>query len=121
MEYKTAIVGSRRFNDYELMKKVLDPVKDKIGMIISGGAIGADTLAQRYAKENGIVIVIYYPNYSKYGKKAPLVRNVVIANMAEKMIAFAYKDSIGTRHVISKMKQLGKPVAIIELEGEDND
>lgn len=114
--YKVAIVGSRRFTDYELMKKVLDPQLDNIALIISGGAKGADTLAQKYAQENGIPIHIYYPKYSEFGKRAPLRRNVVIANLAEKMIAFAYPDSRGTRHVVSKMKQLNKPVVVVELD-----
>jgi len=92
--YKVAIVGSRRFNDYNFMRRVLDPHVDDISMIISGGARGADTLAQRYARDNGIPIYIIYPEYGKYGKAAPFRRNVMIANLAEKMIAFAYSDSL---------------------------
>ena len=117
--YKVAIVGSRRFKDYAFMKEILDPQLNKISLIISGGAIGADTLAQRYAKENGIPIQIYYPIYKKYGKKAPLVRNVIIANLCEKMVAFAYPDSRGTRHVVKKAKDLDKDVVVIELKEAD--
>ena len=114
--YKVAIVGSRKFTNYTLMKKVLDPVRDKIALIISGGADGADTLAQQYAKENGIPIHIYYPNWKRFGKSAGLKRNVIIANLAEKMIAFPTTESKGTWHVINKMKQFNKPVAIVMNE-----
>ena len=115
--FKLAIVGSRDFTDYALMKKVLDPQLEKISLIISGGAKGADTLAQRYAKENGIPIHIYYPNYKEFGYSAPLRRNVVIANLAERMVAFGYADSKGTRHVVNKMAQLKKPYIFIQLSG----
>ena len=98
------------------MRRVLDPHVNDISMIISGGAKGADTLAQRYARDNGIPIYIIYPDYRKYGKVAPFRRNVIIANLAEKMIAFAYSDSRGTRHAVNKMKQLNKPVVVIELD-----
>ena len=115
--YKVAIVGSREFTDYSIVKEALDNIKDKIALIISGGAKGVDTLAQRYACENGIPIHIYYPNYSKYGKKAPFVRNVVIANLAEYMIAFGHMDSKGTRHVVNKMKELNKPYMFFQFMG----
>ena len=117
--YKVAIVGSRKFCDYKLMKEILDPVRDKIAMIISGGAIGADTLAQQYAKDNGLTILIYYPEWKKYRKKAGFIRNVKIANVAERMIAFAYPDSRGTRHVVRKMKDLNKPACVVELQHEN--
>lgn len=117
--YKLAIVGSRRFINYDLMCRILEPHLGNIALIISGGAIGADTLAQKFAKDNAIPIHIYYPDWKKYGKRAGFRRNVIVANLAERMIAFAYNDSRGTRHVVSKMKELNKPVTVIEL-GEDN-
>ena len=114
---KLAVVGSREFNNYELLKAILDPYRDKITMIVSGGAIGADTLAQRYAKENGMSILIHYPNYKKYGrKKAPAMRNLTIADDTEKMLAFPLKTSVGTWHAIKAMEKLGKPVEKIVSE-----
>lgn len=114
--YKIAIVGSRDFVNYSLMKKTLDPHLDKIGMIVSGGAKGADILAQRYAQENAIPIHIIYPDWKKYGKRAGFRRNVQIANLAERMIAFWDGESRGTKHSIDKMKQLEKPVVIIDID-----
>ena len=114
--YKIAIVGSRGFVNYSLMKKTLDPHLDKIGMIVSGGAKGADTLAQRYAQDNAIPLYIIYPDWKKYGKRAGFRRNVMIANLAERMIAFWDGESRGTKHSIDKMKQLEKPVVIIDID-----
>lgn len=117
---KLAVVGSREFYNYELLKAILDPYRDKIDMIVSGGATGADTLGQRYAKENGMSILIHYPDYKKYGKKkAPIMRNLKIAEDAEKMLAFPLKVSVGTWHAIKAMEDLGKPVEIIDVEEND--
>lgn len=110
---KIAVVGSRRFNNYDLLKQVLDK-HGKASLIISGGAKGADTLGQRYAKENGLIMHIRYPDYRRYGRKAPLVRNVLIALDCEEMIAFPMPNSSGTWHVIRKAKQFHKKVYIVE-------
>ena len=86
-----------------------------IKLIVSGGAAGADTLAQRYAKDSGLPIIIYYPDWKKYKKAAGVIRNQYIVDDADMMIAFAYDDSRGTRDSIKKMKKAKKPVAVIEL------
>ena len=56
---KVAIIGSRTFNDYDFMVGSLENHKIDIKMIISGGARGADSLAERYAKENGILLKVF--------------------------------------------------------------
>ncbi len=43
---KIAVVGSRNFNNYQLLKDTLDKYKEKCELIISGGAKGADKLAK---------------------------------------------------------------------------
>ena len=50
---KLAIVGSRTFNDYELLKDEVDKLLKKYNIteIVTGGARGADTLAEQYAKD----------------------------------------------------------------------
>ena len=47
-----AIIGSRKFNDYILLKFCLDAIKP--GKIISGGASGTDKLAEQYANEKNL-------------------------------------------------------------------
>ena len=115
---KVAIVGSRRFTNYGYMCQILDTARDngKIDLIVSGGAKGADSLAQHYAKDNGIPILIYYPDWDKHNKAAGVIRNQHIVDEADIMIAFAYDDSIGTRDSIRKMEKAKKPVAVIELD-----
>ena len=60
------IVGGRNFNDYDLLKKTLDAYienKSFLTAIVSGGATGADTLAEKYAQELGVEMIVYRPDY----------------------------------------------------------
>ena len=74
---KIAVVGSRDFGDYEILKKVLDALRLKKGfeVIISGGAAGADSMAEFYAEENGLGTIIFKPDWNTYGKSAGFIRN----------------------------------------------
>ncbi len=47
-----AVVGSRSFTNYSLVEEVLDRFTVSTDILVSGGAKGADTLAERYANEN---------------------------------------------------------------------
>ncbi len=81
---KTAVIGSRSFKDYALLRATLEPYA--LSLIISGGALGADRLAKRYGKEKGIATTVFTPDYAQYGKKAPLIRNQQIVDAAELVI-----------------------------------
>lgn len=107
-----AIVGSRTFTDYELLKQHIDPAN--IAAIVSGGAIGADTLAERFAVEHQLQMIIFKPDYAKHGRAAPFIRNTDIIEASDAVIAFWDGKSTGTLDSIKKARKLGKPVTIVE-------
>jgi YspA, cpYpsA-related SLOG family len=106
---KWAIVGSREFNDYNKLKQTLDKYILPSDEIISGGANGADKLAERYANENDIKIEIFYPDWS-LGKKAGPIRNSQIINACDSVIAFWDGKSRGTKDSIDKATKANKKV-----------
>jgi len=114
---KLAVVGSRSFNDYEFLKKILQfhPCKK----IISGGARGADTLADRYATENNITMQEFLPNWNVYGKSAGFLRNKQIVESCDELVAFFDGESPGTKYSITLAKDAGKPVYIYWPPEED--
>ena len=120
-KFKIAIVGSRKYNDYHKVEKEFFKLLSDLGrpkeniLIISGGAKGVDTIAQQIAKNHGIPILIFYPNYSKYGKKAPLIRNIQIIEHSDFILAFPTKDSRGTRFVIREAEKRKLPCRMIEI------
>lgn len=117
---KLAIVGSRNFKDYNLLSNCVDILCKAFNVIeiISGGAAGADTLAERYAKKNKIPIKIFYPEWKKYGLKAGYIRNKLIIERANYVIAFPLDDSKGTWITINLAKNK-IPTWIIQ-EGKSN-
>jgi len=110
---KVAVIGSRSFNDYERVKQTLSSMT--ITLIISGGAKGADTLAERYAKENGIPTKIFLPDWEKHKKAAGFIRNTDIINEAEVVVAFWDNSSRGTLDSINKAKTQNKKVIIVSF------
>jgi hypothetical protein len=109
---KVAVIGSRGFDDYELVKTALSPLT--IILLVSGGAKGADSLGERYAKENNIETLIFKPDWEKHGKAAGMIRNTDIVNNADTIIAFWDGESKGTKDSITKAEKLGKNTIIIK-------
>lgn len=104
----TAVIGFRSFND---KKKLFDELsKIKVTKLVSGGANGADSLAENYGREKNISVEIFLPEYERYGRTAPLKRNDLIINSSEQVVAFWDGKSRGTKFTIDLAKKRGIPV-----------
>ena len=110
---KLAVIGSRDFTDRELMHSVLNKCKQSVKVLVSGGAKGADRLAEEWALSLGIKTEIYIPDWNLYGNSAGFIRNKLIINSADATIAFWDGTSKGTKSSIDYAKKLNKPVKII--------
>jgi len=113
---KLAIIGSREFNDYNLLKKSLEHYKFKITKVVSGAARGADSLGEKWAIENKIETLIFPADWDKHGKAAGFIRNEDIIKNCDCCIAFWDGKSPGTKHSISLCEKLNKPYKIISYE-----
>lgn len=113
---KLAIIGARLFDDYELLKREVTSRFNvsEITQIVSGGARGADMLAERFGLEYGIDMEIFPAQWGKYCKRAGYIRNTQIAEYADCAIAFPIGVSKGTYDTVRKMEELSKPVIIIK-------
>jgi predicted Rossmann-fold nucleotide-binding protein len=132
---KIGIVGSRIYIDKKKVEEVVDQCIKKYGAenicIISGGAIGADTLGKIAALEKKLKYIEYNPahtTYNEYSGKPKefygksykvqnfFERNSFIAEDSDLLIAFIPKghQSNGTMDTIEKMKKLNKPYFIID-------
>ena len=122
MKFKVAVIGSRSFTNYQRLESVLlysfgQQVKNKSILIVSGGASGADTLAERFAKEYSLEKEIYPANWDKYGKKAGYLRNEMIVKNSDTVIAFWDGISKGTKHSINLAKKHHKALLVIDVAG----
>ena len=110
---KIAVIGGRDFDDYELMKKVLDEKLAEIEIIVSGGAKGADSLAERYALEKKIDIIVFEADWKKHGRAAGPIRNKKIITEADLVVAFWDGKSKGTKSSINLAKKAGVDVEVV--------
>ena len=108
---RVAVIGSRSKSVPNL--NIYLPVE--CTELVSGGATGVDYSARLYAKVNRISITEFLPDYSRFGRYAPLRRNDQIIEYSDMVIAFWDGESRGTKYVINRCKKLGKPMKIIRV------
>lgn len=112
---KVAIIGSRSVTDYSVVLKAIEESSFEVTEVVSGGAKGVDTLAEKYAGESGLPTKVFLPDYTKHGKVAPHVRNSEILSYADKVIAIWDGKSRGTGSVIEKARKKGLDVWITKV------
>lgn len=80
--------------------------------VVCGKASGADTLGERWAIWNNISVKEFPAEWNRLGKSAGFIRNVAMAHYANALIALWDGTSRGTKHMISTMEKLQKPVYV---------
>jgi hypothetical protein len=118
---KLAVVGGRNFDDKERLYKILTKNYDRIKMIISGGANGADTLAVEWAKDYGVPYLVFpaawkNPFTGEHDKGAGFRRNRYIVEHCDVVIAFWDGESTGTKHTIDMATELKKPLKVYRFD-----
>ncbi len=106
---KLLIVGSRSIKEYDLGKHV--PAETT--MIITGGADGIDTLAEKYADEKRLSKLILRPQYDLYGRGVPLKRNEKMVELCDMALIVWDGCSRGTRYTINYANRIEKKVILI--------
>lgn len=105
---KVAVVGSRTISGVKLEKYLPEDTTE----IISGGACGVDACAKRYAVLHDIKYTEYTPEYERYGRAAPLKRNLLIIENADIVLAFWDGKSRGTKYVIDECRKRNKDLRL---------
>lgn len=108
---KVAVIGSRGLTVENLEKYLPKETTE----IISGGARGVDTCAREYALSHGIKLTEFLPDYKKYGRSAPLKRNITIIENADLVLAFWDGSSRGTKFVIDKCRELDAYIKVYRM------
>lgn len=110
---KIAVIGSRGFNNVKLLEEKLDTFKYQIVELISGGAQGADTLAEAWALANNVPVKLYKPDWKRFGRAAGIKRNKQIIESCNYCIAFWDGKSKGTASSLKFCEKLNKPFEIV--------
>jgi|SRR6187402_80023 len=117
---RVAVVGSRSITDEAYVFSVLNfylcrLLEEGEVIIVSGGAVGIDKIAEKFAEEKGLKTEIYLPDYKAYsGKVAPIKRNQQIVDASDYLIAIT-TGSNGTASTIKMAEKKGIPIKIITV------
>ena len=101
---KVLVCGGRDYNDYDVLKCVMEKVMDcysaEVKVVISGLAKGGDKLGEKWAEENNIEVEGYRAEWNKYGKRAGWLRNVRMADEGRPNVIVALPGGRGTKMMI---------------------
>lgn len=109
---KLLIIGSRSITDFDLSGYI----PKNTGLIISGGANGIDSIAEKYADDHKISKLIIRPKYSIYGKGAPLKRNEKMVDISDEVLIIWDGISRGTKYTETYAKKQNKKTTVISFE-----
>jgi predicted Rossmann fold nucleotide-binding protein DprA/Smf involved in DNA uptake len=116
---RLAVVGSRTITDFDTVKAAIYEAIEQYAspddaiVIVSGGAKGVDTVAQEWAKSNGIDFILFKPHHMidpsvEYSPKFFFARNKQIADNADVVVILWDGQSNGTKHMIDYCKKRKK-------------
>ena len=108
---KVAIIGSRTLT----VENLEDYVPTECTEIVSGGAVGIDRCAAYFARRKNLKLTEFLPEYDKYGRAAPIMRNYVIVDYADTVIAFWDGKSRGTKSVIKYCEKKNKTCKVYNI------
>lgn len=106
---KVAVIGSRNLT----IDNLGDYLPEDTTEIVSGGARGIDTSARKYAKEHNIKLTEFLPEYDRFGRSAPLKRNIQIIRYADTVLAFWDGKSHGTKFVVDNCRKEHIPIRVL--------
>ena len=109
---KIAIVGSRDYPDMDAVREYVRRLPADT-ILISGGARGVDTIAETEGRRCGLQVVSIPAQWTQYGKQAGMIRNGLIVDEADKVVAFWDGKSPGTKNMIKRARRLGKPIEVM--------
>lgn len=122
---RVLVCGSRHFQDYKLLKEVLDEVnkETEITDIIHGNAPGVDGLgalwarSHRRAEDRYIRLWKFPADWETYGKAAGPIRNkqMLDEGKPDLVVAFLAENSRGTKNMIEQATKAGVPVKVINV------
>ena len=117
---KLIIAGSRTVprSAYPLIDKSIRK-PGSITEIVCGDARGADRLGEEWANSRGIPVAHFPAYWNRYGRVAGRMRNEQMAIYADCLLAIWDGESPGTRHMISEMRRLNKPVKVVPCGGAE--
>ncbi len=114
VDMRVGIVGSRNCKNFD-ENVIKEYLPQDCTEIVSGGADGVDTYAEKLAVKLNIPLRKFLPDYEKFGRRAPLGRNLTIVQNCDNVLAFWDCYSRGTAHTINACIRENVPIRVIPI------
>lgn len=108
MNLTVLVCGGRDYRDYDSLKSFLDNLRwmttaagNKIGLLVHGGATGADALANIWAFENGVPVKRFPAEWDKHGRSAGPIRNRKMFEESAPDVVVAFPGGKGTADMVN--------------------
>lgn len=110
--YSVLVCGGRDYRGRTAVFEALDRLarQQNIGLIINGGATGADEFAAQWARSRAIPFLTHPADWEKHGKAAGPVRNAQMLKMWEPDFVLAFPGGRGTESMVALAEEHGFPV-----------
>jgi hypothetical protein len=111
-EVRLLVCGGRDFDDQELAFAELDKIHRARGVavVIHGGARGADSIASAWAKSRGVPVLVFKPDWRRFGRGAGPQRNAEMITNGRPSLAIAFSGGSGTRDMVVRLHAARVPV-----------
>jgi hypothetical protein len=110
------ICGSRYWSDEKAIFNEMANY-DVDTVIITGGCIGADTIAHNLAVKAGMETLVFPARWDKYGKAAGPIRNqqMLDEGLPDLVVAFTedLENSRGTKDMVTRARKAKIPVRVL--------
>lgn len=101
---RTIVCGGREFADRKLLRSFLSALHaDRpLSVIITGGAPGADRLAEEWARHNHVPTIRMDAHWAQQGKKAGVLRNQWMLDLCAPDVVVAFPGGNGTADMMRR-------------------
>ena len=110
---KLLIAGSRGIGCFDLTPYV----SKEVDLIISGGAVGVDAIAEQFADSHKISRLVVRPRYDLFKRNAPLKRNEQMVDLSDEVLVIWDGKSKGSLHTIKYAQKKNKPLTVVMVTG----
>lgn len=105
LPFRVVVAGSRTISDQELIFGKLnhylgEKMKTHEITVISGCARGPDTIGETWARKNRLKVHLIAADWDRHGRAAGMIRNKLMCDSCDAVIAFFDGQSHGTRNMI---------------------
>jgi predicted Rossmann-fold nucleotide-binding protein len=109
MGSRVIVCGGRDWNDVVLCNRTLDEINSAKGidLVATGGATGADSIANNWAQDKGIALAVFKPNWKVYGKAAGPIRNQWMLEFVRPDFVVAFQGGRGTDDMVTRARSAG--------------